>query len=118
MHAKSGLLEAVRHSRMGVGEAEAKVLDFVRAHIPQAGAAPLAGNSIHTDRAFLTRHMSALNGWLHYRNVDVSTVKELARRWYPDAYAAAPRKAKGHRALADIQESLAELRYYRATIFK
>lgn len=118
MHATSGLLEAVRRSGAGVAEAEAEVLDFVRAHVPQPRVAPLAGNSVHTDRAFLAGHMPALNGWLHYRNVDVSTVKELARRWYPDAYASAPQKAKGHRALVDIHESLAELRYYRAAIFK
>jgi oligoribonuclease len=113
MHATSGLLDAIRRSRLGTAEAEAQVLEFVRAHVPSPRVAPLAGNSIHTDRAFLLRHMPALEGWLHYRNVDVSTVKELARRWYPDTYASAPEKAKGHRALADIRESIAELRYYR-----
>lgn len=118
MHATSGLLDAVRASGLGVAEAETQVLDFVRAHVPEAHAAPLAGNSIHADRAFLAQHMPALNGWLHYRNVDVSTVKELARRWYPEAYASAPEKAKGHRALADIRESLAELRHYRSAIFR
>jgi oligoribonuclease len=118
MHTTSGLLDAVRCSNVSVAEAEIQVLDFVRAHVPGPGAAPLAGNSIHADRAFLVRHMPQLEGWLHYRNVDVSTVKELARRWYPDAYASAPAKAKGHRALADIHESIAELRHYRATVFK
>jgi len=118
MHATSGLLDAVRRSGLGVAEAEAEVLNFVRAHAPKSRAAPLAGNSVHADRAFLARYMPTLNGWLHYRNVDVSTVKELARRWYPDAYASAPEKAKGHRALADIRESLAELRHYRATVFR
>lgn len=118
MHATSGLLDVVRRSEVSMAEAEAQVLDFVRAHVPEPRVAPLAGNSIHADRAFLARWMPALHGWLHYRNVDVSTVKELARRWYPDAYASAPEKAKGHRALADIHESIAELRHYRATIFK
>jgi oligoribonuclease len=118
MHAASGLLDAVRRARLDLAEAEAQILDFVRACVPSSRVAPLAGNSVHADRAFLLRHMPTLEGWLHYRNVDVSTVKELARRWYPDAYASAPEKAKGHRALADIRESIAELRYYRATIFK
>ncbi|MGH8886595.1 MAG: oligoribonuclease [Egibacteraceae bacterium] len=118
MHATSGLLDTVRRSGVTLAEAEAQVLGFVRAHVPEPQVAPLAGNSVHADRAFLARWMPALNGWLHYRNVDVSTVKELARRWYPDAYASAPKKAKGHRALADIRESIAELRHYRATIFK
>jgi oligoribonuclease len=118
MHTASGLLDEVRVSRLGVTEAEAQVLEFVRRWVPEPRVAPLAGNSIHADRAFLARWMPELNGWLHYRNVDVSTVKELARRWYPDAYAAAPAKAKGHRALADIRESITELRYYRATLFR
>jgi oligoribonuclease len=118
MHMTSGLLDAVRRSGLKVAEAEARVLDFVRTHVPKPQVAPLAGNSIHTDRAFLARWMPELNGWLHYRNVDVSTVKELARRWYPDAYESAPMKAKGHRALADIRESIAELRYYRTTVFR
>ncbi|MGH8933110.1 MAG: oligoribonuclease [Egibacteraceae bacterium] len=118
MHTASGLLDEIRRSRVGVGEAEAQVLEFVRRYAPQPHLAPLAGNSIHADRAFLRWYMPELNGWLHYRNVDVSTVKELARRWYPEAYDSAPEKAKGHRALADIQESIAELRYYRTAIFK
>ena len=117
MHTGSGLLAEVRRSTLGVAEAEGEVLDFVRAYVPER-AAPLAGNSIHSDRAFLARHMPKLHAWLHYRNVDVSTIKELARRWYPEAYAAAPTKARGHRALADIRESIGELRHYRSTIFR
>ncbi len=118
MHAASGLTEAVRASRVTVAEAEVQVLEFVRRHVPQPRTAPLAGNSIHADRAFLRRHMPALEAHVHYRNVDVSTVKELVRRWYPDALAAAPRKTGGHRALADILESIAELRHWRATVFR
>ncbi|MDP9406250.1 MAG: oligoribonuclease [Actinomycetota bacterium] len=118
MHAASGLTEAVRASQLSPADAEAQVLDFVRRHVPDARTAPLAGNSVHADRAFLRRHMSAFEAHLHYRNVDVSTVKELVRRWYPDAFAAAPRKAGGHRALADILESIAELRHWRETVFR
>ncbi|MGH8909940.1 MAG: oligoribonuclease [Egibacteraceae bacterium] len=118
MHTASGLLDEVRRSCLAVAEAETQVLEFVRRFVPKPRVAPLAGNSIHADRAFLASRMRELNSWLHYRNVDVSTVKELARRWYPNAYAAAPKKAKGHRALADIHESIAELRYYRAQLFR
>jgi oligoribonuclease len=117
MHTASGLLDEIRRSTLGTADAEAHVLDFVRAHVPERSA-PLAGNSIHADRAFLARYMPDLHGWLHYRNVDVSTIKELARRWYPDAYEAAPTKARGHRALADIRESIGELRHYRSAIFR
>jgi oligoribonuclease len=118
MHATSGLDMAVQSSTMALAEAEAQVLAFVRAHVPTPATAPLAGNSISTDRTFLRRYMPALESYLHYRNVDVTTVKELARRWYPDAKAAAPAKEGGHRALADIRESIAELRYYRSAIFR
>jgi oligoribonuclease len=118
MHTASGLLDEIRRSRVKLAEAEATVLDFVRHYVPEPRIAPLAGNSIHADRAFLARWMQELNGWLHYRNVDVSTVKELVRRWYPNIYAAAPEKVKGHRALADIRESIAELRYYRSAVFR
>jgi oligoribonuclease len=86
--------------------------------VPTARTAPLAGNSVHADRAFLRRHMPGLEAHLHYRNVEVSTVKELARRWYPEVVDGAPAKAGGHRALADIRESIEELRYYRGTIFR
>lgn len=118
MHTASGLLDAVRRSRLSLAEAEAQALGFVRTHVPERRTAPLAGNSIHADRAFLARHMPNLNGYLHYRNVDVSTIKELVRRWYPDVFAEAPQKAKGHRALTDILESIAELRYYQGTVFR
>lgn len=117
MHAHSGLDVAVRESRTTLAEAEAEVLAFVQRFVPTARTVPLAGNSIATDRTFLRRHMPTLESYLHYRNVDVSTVKELARRWYPDAKKAAPEKGGGHRALADIRESIAELRYYRSAIF-
>ncbi len=118
MHAQSGLTEAVRRSRLTVREAELQVLDFVRTHVPEPAVAPLAGNSVHADRAFLDKHMPELAAWLHYRNVDVSTIKELARRWYPVAVDEAPDKAGTHRALADIRESIAELAYYRTAVFR
>ncbi|MHB8452313.1 MAG: oligoribonuclease, partial [Mycobacteriales bacterium] len=86
-------------------------------HVPESGKAPLCGNSIATDRGFLARDMPALDAWLHYRMVDVSSIKELVRRWYPKLYFAAPAKQRGHRALADIHESIEELRYYRRTVF-
>jgi oligoribonuclease len=98
-------------------EAEQQVLAYVKDWVPEAGKAPLCGNSIATDRGFLARDMPELDGWLHYRMVDVSSVKELARRWYPRAYFSSPKKGGGHRALADIKESVLELRYYREAIF-
>ncbi|MBA2530246.1 MAG: oligoribonuclease [Euzebyales bacterium] len=118
MHADSGLTEEIRAATLTVTQAEAQVLEFVRRHVPEPRTAPLAGNSIHADRAFLRRHMPSLEAHLHYRNVDVSTLKELARRWYPQALAEAPVKGGGHRALADIRESIEELRYYRRTLFR
>lgn len=118
MHEKSGLTAAVRVSDTSAAAAEAQVLEFVRAHVPQARSAPLAGNSISADRTFLRRYMPALEAHVHYRNVDVSTVKELVRRWYPEAYAARPAKEGGHRALVDIRESIEELRYYRRVAFR
>jgi oligoribonuclease len=117
MHERSGLTEAVRASTMTVPEAERIVLDYVRQHVPEPRTAPLAGNSIATDRMFLARDMPELDSYLHYRIVDVSSVKELCRRWYPRVYYAKPEKGLAHRALADIEESLRELRYYRATAF-
>ena len=117
MHASSGLTDEVLASTVTLAEAEQKVLDYVREWVPEARKAPLCGNSIATDRAFLTRDMPALDQWLHYRMVDVSSVKELARRWYPRAYYNAPKKGGGHRALADIRESVDELRYYRSVLF-
>ena len=113
----AGLDKAVLASTLTVPEAEAQVLAFIREHVPEAGKAPLCGNSIATDRGFITRDMPALDSYLHYRMVDVSSVKELARRWYPRAYYASPDKRGGHRALTDIRESVEELRYYRAAIF-
>ncbi len=116
-HAASGLLDRVRASTVSVADAEEQTLAFLRQHCPP-GSAPLAGNSIHMDRFFLKFHMPALEGFLHYRNVDVTTVKELARRWAPDVFAGAPRKADSHRALEDIRESIAELAHYRAALFR
>jgi oligoribonuclease len=117
MHADSGLTDAVRASTLSVADAEQQVLEYIRAHVPERRKAPLCGNSIATDRGFLARDMKELDDWLHYRMVDVSSVKELARRWYPRAYYASPEKKGGHRALADILESVEELRYYRQAIF-
>jgi oligoribonuclease len=117
MHAASGLTEAVRASTLSLQEAEQQVLDYVRSHVPERRKAPLCGNSIATDRAFLARDMPKLDDWLHYRMIDVSSIKELARRWFPRAYFAAPEKHGGHRALADIRESVQELRYYREAVF-
>ena len=117
MHASSGLTEAVRSSDLSMADAEEQVLAHVREHVPQPRTAPLCGNSVYVDRGFLARDMPTLDDHLHYRIVDVSSVKELARRWYPPVYYDAPEKAGGHRALADILESVAELRYYRAALF-
>jgi oligoribonuclease len=117
MHAKSGLTEAVRASTVSLAEAEKQVLDYVRQHIPEARSAPLCGNSIATDRGFIARDMPALDAHLHYRMVDVSSIKELCRRWYPRIYYAQPDKGLAHRALADIRESIRELIYYRGTAF-
>jgi oligoribonuclease len=116
MHAGSGLTDEVLASTVTVREAEEQVLAFLREHV-EPGKAPLCGNSIGTDRGFLARDMKELDEFLHYRMVDVSSVKELARRWYPRAYFNSPKKAGGHRALADILESVQELRYYRSTVF-
>jgi oligoribonuclease len=117
MHRSSGLTKEVLASTVTLQEAEQRVLAYVKEHVPEAGKAPLCGNSIGTDRGFLARDMPELDGWLHYRMVDVSSVKELARRWYPRAYFNAPRKGGGHRALADIRESVQELAYYRSVVF-
>ncbi|WP_007024768.1 oligoribonuclease [Saccharomonospora iraqiensis] len=117
MHARSGLTEEVRASTMTVAEAERQALDYIRRYVPDPRTAPLAGNSIATDRGFLARDMPTLDAHLHYRMVDVSSVKELVRRWYPRIYYAKPEKGLAHRALADIRESLRELEYYRRTAF-
>ena len=117
MHATSGLTDAVLASTVTLAEAEERVLAYIKAYVPEPKKAPLCGNSIGTDRGFLTRDMPELDAWLHYRMVDVSSVKELARRWFPRAYFNSPKKGGGHRALADILESVQELRYYRSTVF-
>lgn len=117
MHRASGLTTTVRESRLGVAEAEQQALDFIRSHVPEVRTAPLGGNSIGTDRAFLRKHMPTLEAHLHYRNVDVSTLKELVGRWYPGALDLRPEKNGGHRALADIRESINELRWYRDNVF-
>ncbi len=117
MHASSGLTDEVRASTVTIEQAQSQVLDYIRAFAPQPRMAPLCGNSIGTDRGFITRDMATLDEWLHYRMVDVSSIKELARRWYPRVYFNAPKKGGGHRALADILESVQELRYYRAAMF-
>ncbi len=117
MHAASGLTDEVRASTVTVPDAEKMVLDYVRAHVKSAGAAPLAGNSIATDRGFIARDMTELDTYLHYRMIDVSSIKELSRRWYPRIYFGQPEKGLAHRALADIRESIRELKYYRQTAF-
>ena len=117
MHSKSGLIEEVRASTTDVATAESMVLDYIRTHISQAKTAPLAGNSIATDRGFIARDMPKLDDYLHYRMIDVSSIKELCRRWYPRIYFGQPEKGLAHRALADIHESIRELRYYRQTAF-
>jgi oligoribonuclease len=117
MHARSGLTEEVRRSHVTLREAEEQVLAYVREHVPEPRTAPLAGNSIATDRGFLTRDMPELDAHLHYRMIDVSSIKELCRRWFPRVFYAKPEKGMAHRALADILESIRELDYYRRTLF-
>ncbi len=117
MHARSGLIDEVRASTVDLAAAEAMVLDYVRTHVKHAKTAPLAGNSISTDRGFIARDMPALDSYLHYRMVDVSSIKELCRRWYPRIYFGQPTKGLAHRALADIHESIRELQFYRRTAF-
>ena len=116
MHTSSGLLDELE-SGMTLAEAQDQVLGYVRGHVAEAKKVPLCGNSIATDRAFIARDLPKLDDYLHYRMIDVSSVKELARRWFPRAYFASPAKVGGHRALADIRESIAELRYYREAVF-
>jgi oligoribonuclease len=116
MHTSSGLLEELA-AGVTLAEAEQQVLGYIREFCPDGSRPPLAGNTVATDRAFLARDMTELESFLHYRIVDVSSIKELARRWYPRAYYSAPAKSGNHRALADIQESIEELRYYRAAVF-
>jgi oligoribonuclease len=116
MHTASGLLTELAGG-MTLGEAQDQLLGYVRGHVREPRKAPLCGNSIATDRAFLARDLPRLDEYLHYRMIDVSSVKELARRWYPRVYFASPAKVGGHRALADIRESITELRYYREAVF-
>lgn len=116
MHTRSGLLAEIPNG-VPLAEAERQVLDYVKQHVPGAKSAPLAGNTIGTDRSFIAKYMPDLDAHLHYRSVDVSAIKELSRRWYPRAYFNSPEKHGGHRASADILESIRELRYYRQAVF-
>ena len=116
MHTTSGLLEELDDG-ITMAEAEQQVLDYIKQHCPDGSRPPLAGNTVATDRAFLARDMPELEAFLHYRIVDVSSIKELSRRWFPKAYFQSPPKRGNHRALADIQESIEELRYYREAVF-
>ena len=116
MHKASGLFDEIPHG-VSVAEAEFEALEYIQRFAPIEGKAPLAGNTIGTDRMFLAKYMPRLDRWLHYRNVDVSSIKELSRRWYPRVYIHAPSKQGGHRALADILESIRELAYYREAVF-
>ncbi|MGH9047926.1 MAG: oligoribonuclease [Acidimicrobiales bacterium] len=118
MHTRSGLLEAISASTVSLEEAGAAVLEFLKDQIPEPRTVPLAGNSIGTDRRFLATYLPDIENWLHYRSVDVSTLKELCRRWYPEVLAKAPGKQTAHRAMDDIKESVAELVFYREAIFK
>jgi oligoribonuclease len=116
MHKTSGLIEEIPHG-VALAEAEEQTLAYIKRFVPLERRAPLAGNTIGTDRMFLAKYMPQVDGWLHYRNVDVSSIKELSRRWYPRAFFHAPSKDGGHRALADILESIRELQYYRQAVF-
>ena len=117
MHTRSGLLEAIRASDVTLEAAGAATLEFIRTHVPEPGTVPLCGNSIGTDRRFLAKWLPEIEHHLHYRSVDVSSVKELVRRWYPDAIQSSPRKSGSHRALDDIRASIDELRFYRGEVF-
>jgi oligoribonuclease len=116
MHTSSGLLEEIRSSTVSLEEAGRQTLDFIRSHVPQARTVPLCGNSIGMDRRFLAAYLPEIEDYLHYRSIDVSTIKELARRWYPGV--SAPKKDTAHRALDDIRESVAELRFWREHVFR
>jgi oligoribonuclease len=117
MHTRSGLLAAVESSTLMLPDAGSQTLDFLKQHIAEPRTVPLAGNSIGTDRRFLAVQLPEVEDFLHYRSVDVSTIKELCRRWHPEVYKGAPTKKGGHRALQDIRESVEELAYYRAAVF-
>ncbi len=116
MHTVSGLIEEIPEG-ISLADAERRVLDYVKVHVPEARKAPLAGSSVYVDRGFLARYMPELDSHLHYRLVDVSSIKELTRRWYPRVYFASPEKKGNHRALGDIRDSISELRYYRDAVF-
>ncbi|PZF80094.1 oligoribonuclease [Jiangella anatolica] len=116
MHTTSGLL-AELSGGVTMDEANALVMAYIKEHVPEPSKAQLAGNTVHMDRLFLARDLPEVEGWLHYRNIDVSSIKELARRWYPRVYFASPAKTGNHRALGDIKDSINELRYYRRTVF-
>ena len=118
MHERSGLLNEIAASTVSLEAAGASALEYVRGHVPQPGTAPMCGNSIGVDRRFLDRQLPELDAYVHYRNVDVSSLKELCRRWYPDVYKGRPGKQEVHRALDDVRESIAELRYYRETMLR
>src|ERR1700742_838696 len=117
MHTRSGLIDEVKASTVDLATAEAMVLDYIHKHVKQPRTAPLAGNSIATDRSFIARDMPDLDSFLHYRMIDVSSIKELCRRWYPRIYYGQPAKGVTHRALADIREAIRELQFYRRTAF-
>ncbi len=117
MHTKSGLLEAIRASTVTLEQAGAETLAFIKQHVPEARKVPLCGNSIGMDRRFLDQYLPDIENWLHYRSIDVSSVKELVRRWYPNINKGQPYKAGSHRALDDIRESVSELRFYRERVF-
>jgi oligoribonuclease len=117
MHTRSGLLATIEASTLSLEEAGRQTLEFLKTHVPAKGTVPLCGNSIGTDRRFLAAQLPDIENWLHYRSIDVSTVKELCRRWYPEVFAGAPAKKTTHRALDDVRESVAELSYYRGAIF-
>lgn len=118
MHTRSGLLDSIAVSTVTLEQATNVTLEFIRDHVPEPRTAPLCGNSIGTDRRFLAAYMPEIEDYLHYRSIDVSTIKELARRWYPEAFLAAPKKGGAHRALDDVKESIAELKYWRSAIFR
>lgn len=118
MHTRSGLLDSIAVSTVTLEQATNVTLEFIREHVPEPRTVPLCGNSIGTDRRFLAAYMPEIEDYLHYRSIDVSTIKELARRWYPEAFLAAPKKGGAHRALDDVKESIAELKYWRSAIFR
>jgi oligoribonuclease len=118
MHTRSGLLPAIEASTVDLADAGARALEYVKRHVPEASTAPMCGNTIGMDRRFLARYLPDLENYLHYRSIDVSTLKELSRRWYPEVYKKRPGKAERHRALDDVRESIAELRFYRETILR